>query len=271
MSEQDPGDADAPSPAVDELLRDASFAHTQCDLREGLALCDEAEKVAAHDRDRAQIAHTRGALLISAGDFVGARGAMERAVALFKEKVPASTWGNLGHVLDKQREFSAAAVAHRRCLAVLERELGGNHPRVFKQLGDLAYALWGLHECEEAEALLREAVHRFEAQTEREPLWHARALSNLGYFLFRARKAPTAALECFDRAEAMRDAASLRIKGRVLREGFPPDFEASLLGNRAEAVASLGRLQEAAELRARADAFRRAAAREREKAGDHGS
>jgi tetratricopeptide (TPR) repeat protein len=238
---------------VEELLQDASLARAEGDLDDALAFCEEAERAAQDDASRVKVADVRAAILISGGSFVEARAVLEGAVANFGQAVSPSTWGNLGFVLDKLREFEGAASAHRKCLAGLERDLGENHPRAAKQLADLAFSLIGLGHLDEAEALLREGVARFEKQPDREPLWHARALSNLGSFLCRSRNTLTASLECLDRSEGLRDAASLRINGRVIREGFPEDFEALLLANRAEVVVAQGKTEEAAALQAKSN------------------
>jgi tetratricopeptide (TPR) repeat protein len=184
--------------------------------------------------------------------FVEAKELLLSAIDLFGARVPPSTWGNLGFTLNKLEQFDEALVAHRKCVAAHEAVNGIDHPRTLRKLGDLSYALFGLGCVDEAESVLQRMVDGFAAQPDREPLWHAQALLELGHFYLRARRDPTAALEYFDRVEKLRDACSLRYpSGKVIRDGFPARFEADLVGNRVEAVAALGRTEEAAQLRAR--------------------
>src|SRR5262249_3936183 len=140
--------------------------------------------------------------------------------------------------------FNDAVAAHRNCVAAHVAADGPQHPRTLRKLGDVAFSLIGLGRLDEAEAVLQDTVNGFESQRGREPLWHAKALSSFGYFLLRSRRDPKRALEMFELAEGLRGDCSLRsLKGQVIREGFPADFEAVLIGNRAAALAAMGRME----------------------------
>jgi tetratricopeptide (TPR) repeat protein len=236
----------------DELMKDASWALLQGQLEEASAVYADAERAASTAAHRAQVLEGRANVLIKQGKFEEAKHQLKAALDLFGASAPPSTWGNLGFTLDKLGEFDEALLAHRNCIASHEATDGAEHPRTLRKLGDLAYSLTGLGRLDEAESVLQKMVHGFESQPGREPLWHAKALSSLGYFYLRSRHDPEAALECLDRAENLRDACALRSRtGKILKEGFPATFEADLVSNRAETVAALGRVEEAAQLRAR--------------------
>jgi tetratricopeptide (TPR) repeat protein len=240
--------------AFSELMADASWAMLHGSLDEALGAYVEAEMLARTDAQRAQLLEGKGNVAIKREEFAEAAKLLRSAIDLVGNAAPPSTWGNLGFALDKLGEFSEAVSAHRKCIEGHEKTDGVDHPRTLRTLGDLAYSLTGLGQLDEAEAVLERVVEGFESQPGREPLWHAKALNAVGYFQLRSRRDPGAALAFFEQAECLRDACTLRSKtGKVVTEGFPASFDAVLAGNRAAAVAELGRAEEAAQLRARAD------------------
>lgn len=237
---------------VEELIKDGEWALLHGRLEEAESAYADAERIATDPLDRARSLEGLANVFIKQGHFDKAKELLSVALDLFGESVPASTWGNLGFALDKMGAFDEALAAHRKCVAAHAAADGVQHPRTLRKLGDLAYSLVGLDKLDDAESVLQEMVDGFESQRGREPLWHAKALSSFGYFFLRSRHDPQRALENFDLAEALRDACSLRSpKGQVIRDGFPEDFEAILVGNRAAALTALGRVEEAAQSYAR--------------------
>ncbi len=237
----------------EELLEQASFAMLEGDVDDALEIYDEAAVLADSEIRRADCQAGRAAVLIARGEYDDAINTLVAALELYGDAAPAAAWGNLAFALDKNGYYEEALEAHRSCVELHAEEDGPTHPRTLHKRGDLAYPLIGLGRLDEAEATLREVVDGFATQPDREPLWYVQARINLGYFLFRSRRDPIAALDELDRAEALRDVCTLEINGRVIQKGFSREIEVTLLRNRAEVCDALGRRDEATELRTRAD------------------
>lgn len=231
---------------IEELFQDAQYAVVMQDYEDAIAILNEVWDRTDRQDVRARVLSMRGAVHARTNDLLAARADLEQAVKA-NPLIP-EAWGNLAFALDRLGEYQLAMDAHERGLEILSRELGPTHPRVLKKIGDRAYARIGLGELDSAEQDLRQAVAGFEA-TQREPLWHAWAWNNLGYFVLRSRKNASEALACFDRRDELRDRASVVLGGRTIRDGFPPDVEAVFAKNRAQALETLGRQKEADALR----------------------
>lgn len=109
----------------------------------------------------APLYNTLGVLLGDAGDHVGAVAALERAVALFGDGLPAERARYLNNLAVEQRHVAgpAAAVPNlREALALREAALGPAHPLTAGTRANLGYSLLHAGDRAEAEALLTQAL-----------------------------------------------------------------------------------------------------------------
>lgn len=141
------------------------------------------------DEMAARLCGELGIHLWQAGDYVGARPYLEKAVALHEEVLglehpaTARSLNDLGRLLHSQGEYSAARATYERGLAIRERALGLEHPDAAQSLSDLGILLSDQRDYGEARPRLERALAIREKILSPEHPDIARSLNNLGSLL----------------------------------------------------------------------------------------
>jgi len=164
----------------------------------------------SHGERRGAFLNDLGAAAWRAGDYPTAVSALQKALAIDEERLPAddpilaSLLNNLAGLFEVTGRYAEAEPLYRRAIAIGEKTLGPDHPDFATRLNNLAllYDATGRHA--EAEALYRRAITIIEAAL---PADHPHQA------LFRDNYA--ALLDAMDRPD---EAAELRAKAQGVRD-----------------------------------------------------
>lgn len=127
----------------------------------------------------------RGAVLARNQDFDGAQAALERAVSLAADSLPAGHLRHaelaisLGGVAQQQGDFDRALQHFDRALAILEEAVGPHHPLVGKLHNNFGAIYFGRHEYERARTEFALAIAIEESVSDTDSLTLADGLYNL--------------------------------------------------------------------------------------------
>lgn len=201
----------------------------------------EAEWKALNDQ---VVPHLMGGAVKQAEQF--ARDALAEAEKTFgqRHRNTEASLANLALVLRFQKRFEESEKAYRRALSIREAALGATHPSSALMASNLADVLQAQKKYTEAEKLQRSVLAIFEKAHGADPKT-ATALNNLG--------ANLQMQERYKEAEPLLRRA-LAMKEKVL--GMQHLSIAHTLTNLAEVSEALGRKDEAAKLRLRAESIR---------------
>jgi tetratricopeptide (TPR) repeat protein len=227
----------------------ALLLKTQGDLAGARSLYERAlairEKVLGPEHPRTAISLSHFARLLQAeGDLMGARPLLKRALAIH-ERVrdhprTAADLNNLAVLFQAQGDLAAAQPLFERALAIREEVLGPEHPDTATSLNNLARLLNKAGHASEAEPLFRKAITIGEKALGSNHRLTLRWVSNYGRLLLDTGRAAEA-LPLAQTALSTHEAAS----------GANHPWTKDSARVTADALAALGRADEAAALRAR--------------------
>ena len=239
-------------PATATSLSDlAGLLQDQGDLAAAQPLFERAlaiyEKVLGPEHPDTAMSLNNLALLLGAqGDLVGARSLFDRALAIYEKVLgpehpdTATSLNNLAGLLQDQGDLAGARPLFERALAIREKALGPEHPDTATSLNNLAALLYSQGDFAGARPLFERALAIYE-----KALGPEHPNTNRGRYNFACLL-----LADGNSGEALRySEAALAAHEKVLGENHSWTKDAARVT--ADALAALGRVREAAALRAR--------------------
>ncbi len=210
-------------------------------------MVEAAVDLANDDIERAAALNTLGSVLKAEGRYQEALDKLERALALWQEKLGpedprvADALGTLGNILKALERTEEAREKHERALAVYEKVLGPEHPRTGICLFDLGIALQQLHRNDEALARHERALAILEKALGPEHPTAVAALENLANTLI-----------ALGRHEEAREKLERVLTARQKALGPEHPLMVNAFNNLGSALSDMGRYGEAQESFSRA-------------------